>query len=466
MSAVSKMAMSAGGIAVCAALLAGYFWPRADAATGQNAAYDAVPVQATDVHVVVNATGQLSPVQLVDIGAEVSGKVRDVYVQANENVVKDQLLATIYSTSLASRQDRGQATISSRSTDIRAAESNLRMAADDLERKTALAKQQLISRVDLDQARLKYEQAKSAVSVARADLRVAQADMSAVREDMAATQIRAPMDGVILSRTVEPGQTLVSSMTAPSLFRLASPLSRLQLRIPVDEADIGLISEGMQVAFTVDARPNRTFKGRISAISLEPANKDKGVTYPVVVDVPNDDMALLPGMTANAEIVVTDKHITSSLPASAVDYARQAGMSSARNSTTVQPLINYLSKSIGKMDRAEQEAFENCANSARSLAEAINKVPLQNHPGGMATSVVTKTFDGLESSLDAEKAGKFTEALKLVGESTLVDVVALREGKPTPVGLYVVNFGDAMEVIGNTLNTGEKVILADRVREQ
>lgn len=443
-------------------MVAGYFWPSADAATGESSAYDVVEVKAADVHVVVNATGQLSPVQLVDIGAEVSGKVREVFVQANERVVKDQLLATIYSTSLASRQDRGQATISSRSTDIRAAESNLRMAADDLDRKKALAKQQLISRVDLDQARLKYEQAKSALSVARADLRVAQADMSAVREDMAATQIRAPMDGVILARTVEPGQTLVSSMTAPSLFRLASPLTRLQLRIPVDEADIGLISEGMEVGFTVDARPNRTFKGRISAVSLEPASKEKGVTYPIVVDVPNDDMALLPGMTASAEIVVTDKHIDASLPASAADYARQAGLASARKSTTVQPLINYLSRSIGKLDPAEQKEFESCANSARSLAEAINKVPLRSYPGGMATSVVTRTFEGLESSLSAEKAAKLKGALQLVEESSLVDVVALRGGKPTPVGIYVVNFGDSMEVIGSALNAGEKVIVADR----
>ncbi len=275
---------------------------------GQQAAIEYIGAEVTrgGLTVRVTATGTLEPVTQVEVGSEVSGLVEEVSVDFNDAVTQGQVLARLDT-------DRLQAlTVQARGT-LAAAEGRLReMEATVIEtrlrqsRCEKLAARQMCSTDELDGTRAASARAEAAVASARAQVAVARATLEERETDLGKAQIRSPIDGIVLRRQVEPGQTVAASLQTPVLFTLAENLTQMELRVSVDEADIGVVHEGQRAAFTVDAYPGRQFEARVRQVRYAPETVDGVVTYKTILVVSNDDLALRPGMTATAEIVVQE----------------------------------------------------------------------------------------------------------------------------------------------------------------
>ena len=237
----------------------------------------------------VTATGEIQPVYKVEVGTQVSGIVEKLYVDYNSVVTKGQLLAELDKSLLNEQVKQAQATLSTST-------SNRNLAQKNYDRVKTLYEKKAATQEEYDQAETNLEQAKN-------QLITAQSDYERARTNLKYAEIYSPIDGVILSKSVEEGQTVASSFSTPTLFTIANNLTEMQVEANVDEADIGLVKNGQAVRFTVDAFPADVFSGTVRQIRLEPTVTSNVVTYTVIIDAPNNDGKLYPGMTANITIV-------------------------------------------------------------------------------------------------------------------------------------------------------------------
>lgn len=242
----------------------------------------------------VTATGEIQPVYKVEVGTQVSGIVEKMYVDYNSVVTKGQLLAELDKSLLQEQVKQAQANLSTTT-------SNRQLAQKNFDRVKTLYEKKAATQEEYDQAETNLEQAKN-------QLITAQSDYERARTNLKYAEIYSPIDGVILSKAVEEGQTVASSFSTPTLFTIAKNLTDMQLEAKVDEADIGQVKEGQAVRFTVDAFPGETFRGNVRQIRLVPTVTSNVVTYTVIIDAPNDDGKLYPGMTANITILVEEEH--------------------------------------------------------------------------------------------------------------------------------------------------------------
>ena len=267
-----------------------------------TARYRTDPVARGDLGVAISATGSLEALSTVVIGTQVSGTIEKVEVDFNDAVARGQVLARIDPATVHARAEQAGAGLASARASLAQAQASLRNAESDHARKRDLLARQLIARSDADAALAARDQARAQVASAQASIRQQQASVESAQTDIGYTVIRSPVDGVVLERAVEPGQTVAASLQTPVLFRIAEDLRRMRIVLAVDEADIGRIRAGQAVEFTVDAFPDRRFAGTVEQVRLAAGNTNNVVSYPVVVAVDNADLVLLPGMTANAEI--------------------------------------------------------------------------------------------------------------------------------------------------------------------
>ena len=268
--------------------------------------YRTAPVDRGEVARVVAATGALEPLISVDVGASVSGPLRDVLVDFNDRVTAGQVLARIDPITFQARVDQLSASLNQ-------AEADLAVVVADNARYERLAAEGFASNQLLDQQRAARARAQAAVAQVRAQL-------SSARADLERTVIRAPVDGVVVDRRVDPGQSVAASFQAPTLFVIAQDLSQLQAAIVVDEADIGEVQEGLAVRFNVDAFPGEDFAGEVAQVRQQGATNQGVVTYTVMVRASNPGGRLLPGMTANAEIMIETKDDVLRLPNAALRF--------------------------------------------------------------------------------------------------------------------------------------------------
>ena len=276
------------GIAVAlAALAAAFLLTRRGSAEPK---FRKAKVDKGDVVATVTATGTLSAVTTVQVGSQVSGIIAKLHVDFNSVVKKGQLLAELDPTPF-------QQTVEQRRADVEKAKVELRNAEISLVRSKNLAKQQLLAQSDLDAAQTNRDAAAAAVAQAQAALKQAETNLSY-------TRITSPIDGVVVSRQYDVGQTVAASFQAPVLFTIAQDLTKMQVLTNIDEADVGRIREGQVASFSVDAFPDIAFKGTVAQIRLSPQTVQNVVTYPVMLDVPNADLKLKPGMTANVQVPV------------------------------------------------------------------------------------------------------------------------------------------------------------------
>jgi len=269
-----------------------------------------------DIRRVVSASGTLSALVTVEVGSEVSGLIEDVFVDYNSPVETNQIIAKIDPERFAAtaRQNEAQlavarANVQVAEAEIERAEAALEREGRALERRERLVKDGHASESDLDTARLNFATAKATLRTARAQLMTAEAEVEQAearlaqsRVDLVRTDIRSPIDGVVIERLVDPGQTVAASFNTPQLFRIAEDLSEMQVEADVDEADIGEVKQGQPVTFTVDAYPGERFEGTVRQIRKAPQEEQNVVTYTVVATAANPDEKLLPGMTATVEI--------------------------------------------------------------------------------------------------------------------------------------------------------------------
>lgn len=268
--------------------------------------YISTEAKVTDLSTSVTATGTIEPVTSVTVGTQVSGIVAHLYVDYNSEVKKGQVIAELDKTNLTSELASARANLSS-------AKSNLAYQLANYNRQKTLYEKGLISANDYEQARLSYEQAQQQVRTSTESVKKAETNLGYAT-------ITSPIDGVVLSKSVEEGQTVAASFSTPELFTIAQDLTNMQVIADIDEADIGDVKEGQRVNFTVDAYPDDTFSGRVTQVRQEATTESNVVTYQVVISAPNADLKLKPGLTANVTIYTQEAKNVLAVPAKALKF--------------------------------------------------------------------------------------------------------------------------------------------------
>jgi HlyD family secretion protein len=292
--------------AIVAAAAAGLAWSRAGGAAAVQ--YSTLPAERGDLRVTVTATGTLEPTNQVDVGSEVSGTIEQVLVEEDDRVKAGQVLARIDPAKLSAQVLQLQAGLQAAEARLRQAEATSEESRTQLERLEQLheaTKGMTPSPQDLDTQRAAAKRARADEASAAASVSQARASLQALRTDLAKAVIRSPIDGVVLTRTAEPGATVAAAFQAPVLFRIAEDLRRMELRVDVDEADVAQVKDGEDATFTVDAHPCRAFTARVQRVRQASQTTDGVVTYEAVLVVDNSALALRPGMTATAELTVS-----------------------------------------------------------------------------------------------------------------------------------------------------------------
>ena len=266
--------------------------------------YKTLPLETGDLTITVTATGNLEPTNQVDVGSELSGIIDSVDVDFNDRVQKGQVLARLDTDKLEAQRLQSQAGLEAAHAKLRETQATVAETQVKLKRCERLAQNKMCSQDDLDTAQAAFMRATAEAGSAKAQVAEASAKLDADKTNLAKAVIQSPIDGVVLVRAVEPGQTVAASLQAPVLFTLAEDLTQMELHVDVDEADVGQVQEGQSATFTVDAFPDRTFRARIIQVRYGAQVVDGVVTYETVLEVDNADLSLRPGMTATAEILV------------------------------------------------------------------------------------------------------------------------------------------------------------------
>jgi len=288
-----------------------------------TAQFETQEAQQGNLVVLVTATGTLQPTNKVDVGSEISGIVKSVEADYNGKVKVGQVLARIDTSKLDAQETQLKAALESAKARVLQAKATLsetRSKLSQLERVRELSKGKVPSQSEFDAAQAAFDRAKADEASAAAAVAQAQATLEANQTDIAKAVIRSPINGIVLTRSVELGQTVAAAFQAPVLFTLAEDLTQMELRVDVDEADIGLVKEGQDATFDVDAYPNRTFKATITQTRYGSKTVDGVVTYETVLKVDNLDLCLRPGMTATADITVKKVEDAVLVPSAALRF--------------------------------------------------------------------------------------------------------------------------------------------------
>jgi HlyD family secretion protein len=278
----------------------------------------------------VTATGTASALVTVQVGSQVSGRIQEILVDYNSPVKKGQLIARIDPQLLVAAVEQGRANRAAAAANLVKAKVEADQTERNFQRQKALADKQLIAAADLDTAESAARSARAQVAAAEATIEQIQAGLHQAEINLAYTSIISPINGVVISRNVDVGQTVAASLQAPTLFTIAEDLTRMQVDTNVAEADVGKLSPGGQATFTVDAFPQQPFIGRIRQIRNAPINVQNVVTYDAVIDVENPELKLRPGMTANVTVVYAQTSDALRVPNAALRFRPPPGMRPSR----------------------------------------------------------------------------------------------------------------------------------------
>jgi len=299
-----KKAAIIGGIFVVACVLIFFVFK----GKGDGPEYRTDPVTKGDIQATVTATGSVNAVTTVQVGTQVSGTIKILYVDFNSRVKKGQIIAQIDPATFESQVQQAQANLFSAKANLEKAEATLANDKRTYDRNKELLSKKLIAQSDLDTAETTYQTDKALVGVAKAQIEQAKAALDYAKQNLEYTKILSPVDGVVISRNIDVGQTVAASFQTPTLFTIAQDLTKMQIDTNVAESDIGVVKVGQDVEFSVDAYPDTMFKGTVWQIREAPINVQNVVTYDVVIQVNNRDFKLMPGMTANVSIIIMTRH--------------------------------------------------------------------------------------------------------------------------------------------------------------
>jgi HlyD family secretion protein len=484
-------------------LIAGGFWywnaHKSDAA---ESAYRTAPVERGNIRVAISATGTLSAISTVTVGSQISGQVTDVLVDYNSEVKEGQVLARIDPSSYEAQIAQGNAQIANAQATLRQAQATLRNAELDYRRKADLGAQRLVAQSDVDLARAALDQARAQVNSAQAQIRQQTASTQTTRVNLDRTVIRSPVDGVVLTRSIEPGQTVAASLQAPELFTIAEDLGKMKIELAVDESDIGQVRAGQAVSFTADAFADRQFRGTVEQVRLAATTTNNVVTYPVVVTVDNSDGTLLPGLTVNAEIEVSKRDNVLKISNAALRYKPANGDAAAPQ--TAGPVAmprggmadDLVRVAAGLQLKPEQQAAFDAAigkvreRQATRMAQAAqsgggNRLFGGGAGGGMTMRTIgapagggeggqmrqrmierfQQDFAAFRASLGEEQAGRWDSGLRDLLSAKRATAYRLADGKPQPVPLRIgASDGTSTEVSGE-VKEGDLMVVGERPKE-
>ena len=287
-------------------LIALVIWMCSGGKKEEKVAFETAKVAKQDIKTSITATGTIEPVTSVTVGTQVSGIVSKLYVDYNSVVKKGQVIAELDKTNLISELNTSKANLSS-------AQSTLNYEQANYNRYKTLYDKGLVSADEYESARLSYDKARQQVNTSRESVQKAQTNLGYAT-------ITSPIDGVVLSKSVEEGQTVAASFNTPELFTIAQDLTDMRVIANIDEADIGGVKEGQHVTFTVDAFPEDSFEGSVTQVRQQATTESNVVTYEVVISAPNNDLKLKPGLTANVTIFTLEKNGVLAAPAKALRF--------------------------------------------------------------------------------------------------------------------------------------------------
>jgi HlyD family secretion protein len=404
----SKVLRAVAILAVLALAAGGYAWLRARDGGGEQAPRTA-RIERGPIQAVVAASGTLNAVTTVQVGSQISGQVKEIHADFNTSVKKDQVIARIDPATFELRVAQAGAdldaarsavavarsTLSAQQAELARVRVNLADAQRDYERKRSLVEQKFISAAELDKARTVLDATREQLNAVQAQIGVNESQvtsaLAAVKQresllrqaqvDLDRTIIRAPVDGTVILRNIDAGQTVAASLQAPVLFTIAQDLRDMQVEAAIDEADVGRLRVGQRATFTVDAFPRRNFSGEIRQIRKSPVNVQNVISYTVVISAANPDLALLPGMTANVRVVVESRDSVLKAPNAALRY-RPAGSQEAKAAPTPAPAAgNALQQfrqrvySELKPDDAQRAKLDQAFDETRAKFAALRDIP-------------------------------------------------------------------------------------------
>lgn len=368
------------------------------------AQYRTAVLQRGDLTVTVTATGSVQPTNEVEISSELSGIIRTVAVDYNDRVEVGQVLAELDTDKLKAEVAHSRATLLARQANVQEAEARVTEKQSEYERIKRLQAKNFSSQADLDTARAAYQTARAALASASAEVDVAQANLDVDETNLKKACICSPIDGIVLSRDVEPGQTVASSLQAPVLFRLAEDLAEMTLEVDIDEADMGKVREGQQAVFTVEAFPERDMPATITELRFAPETVEGVVTYKAVLAIDNSELLLRPGMTATAEITVQQLQDVLLVPNAALRFVPPAGESEPESGSILRKLFPH---------RPQRVRTPNAGSRGeRQLWLLHDGMPV-------AVAVSTGASDG---SMTEIRAGELS-----AGDAVIVDTIAPRK---------------------------------------
>ncbi len=312
---------------------------RAYSAKNTAIQYKTAAVEKGALTVLVTATGSLQPTDEVDVGSELSGFLADVYVDNNDPVKAGEVLARLDTARLGAQAQQARASVDAAKARVRDAEATLVESRLALERAQNLYDAELVPKSNLDSAQAAFDRAQAGVASAGAQEGQAEASLNTIETDLTKAVIRSPVDGVVLARNVERGQTVAASFQAPVLFKIAQDLRRMELHVDVDEADVSRVQKGQHAKFSVDAYPDQSFPATIREISFASKTVEGVVTYEAILDVDNADLLLRPGMTATADITVETIENALLVPNAALRFSPPEVAQSQRGGGLVSMLL-------------------------------------------------------------------------------------------------------------------------------
>ena len=487
-------------LAVLVGAAAGYAWLQSRGGSGEQKSR-VVKVERGALQAVVAASGTLNAVTTVQVGSQISGQVMEIHADFNTAVKKDQVIARIDPQTFELRVNQARADLDAAHSAVAVARSGLAAqqaevgrvkvtlvdAQRDYERKKTLVEKNFISGADLDKARTLLDATREQLKAVEAQIHVSEAQvlsaLAAVKQresllkqaqvDLERTIIRAPVDGTVILRNVDAGQTVAASLQAPVLFTIAQDLRDMQVEAAIDEADVGRLRVGQQATFTVDAFPRRSFNGEIRQIRKSPVNVQNVISYTVVISAANPDLSLLPGMTANVRVVVERRDDVLKVANAALRF-RPAGAADSAPAAAAQPqAAGDAAKQFRqrvftelKPDESQKAKLEQVFDDVRQKVAQLRDLPQEGDR--------RKAGERLRAESRVRVMELLTDAQKPVYERLLAEMggaragtaaagrvwVAGADGQPRPVDVRTgLTDGTSTELLEGPLKEGDEVIL-------
>ena len=417
--------------AIACAMLGGTTWFYRRAEGSERPAYRTAAVERASLKSTVSATGKLSAVRTVQVGTQVSGQIAQIFVDFNDKVKKGQLLARIDPTLQEQAVQDAQA-------QLERAQAQLTQAQDEYTRNKQLFDARVITPIEFGATQATF-------SVQQAAVKSAQIALDRAKQNLAYTRIYAPIDGVIVERNVDVGQTVAASLSAPQLFLIANDLSEMQILASVDESDIGAIKEGQSVQFTVQSYPNQNFTGRVQQVRLQSTLLDNVVNYTAVVNLPNADGRLLPGMTATVQFLTATADNVLTVPNAALRIRPTAEMQ------------DELKKQIPRSARDDSTGGNRADSTRRNRADSTARRDSTGRWAGRASGDSTGRWAGRARG-DSASAGRGQRSGNARGSGAMIwylDSAGTLHATRVRVGL---SDGQRTEVSSPVLHEGMQIV--------